>query len=593
MGWLAVSACAFDDFQPPAPPIIVSAPSDGLDTTEPFLSFEWEPVAGAEQYQLLIDNEIARTTHETSLSMSFPAQAVERCWQLVTEVDGVQTFSEARCFRIQEPERCLDESLDLNWPASDEAESYTVRVIHETSGNMATYQSDEAKLSLRTGPVSGRFIWRVSYRDRQDADRLIGEGSFYVHDRLDIASLELGARETAQSPFKFAWEAPDGPYYLELVEGSCFAPGHPVEGWPRVSNEQHIEINFPISESSQRFAFRVRAVAAACPGPAACYDFVTAFCDQNPPESLTWHDVTPPGFLTTYNEPAIAYDPAIAGFLVLSRENAQILRVDKGLELEHAVLDLEEPIALPSAASVENSLIYDSSAERLMLVHASAWDGSVFSIDLVAQEPWQPFLPDADDVPVINGHHSAIFDSTDNRIIIIDRESSSTVWELDLNVSDLAWQPMLTSGAPPVGPYSRSSAWYEENRHWLMLYLAADLDENDNVITEVRALDLETSRWRVLEPSGLMPAPRYEFGSASFGCHYLVTHGRRSSFQNAGDTFLLWNQEQWIRPRVEGDVPDPDWGFDIAWDPIRRVMLVVGGAPNSPHQSRVSMITGF
>lgn len=125
--------------------------------------------------------------------------------------------------------------------------------------------------------------------------------------------------------------------------------------------------------------------------------------------------------------------------------------------------------------------------------------------------------------PVARAGGHEMFDLVNNRMIIFGGTSSSTfyneVWALDLTSGSEYWTQLYPSGSIPTGRTGFASGCDQARNKF---YFFGGWDDNWNLYNDLHVLDLSTSTWTQLFPSGYLPDARrnpcgiYDFFNDNF-----------------------------------------------------------------------------
>lgn len=592
---ILVSACTSDAFEPISAPADLVAPTHQMVTDAAFIHFEWHEVPEAQRYQLVIDNEPVLITRETSATVNLQPRAQAYCWQVLAQARLMQYPSVTHCLQVLAPEICVDDSYALSWPPLTEAESYRILVEHEATG--ATHLSTVSEPQLRLQPTlpPGELTWTVIAMEAHGGETEIGVGSLIRHPRESISSLRVIVDEN-DGQAHATWEG-TGPFELELFRGSCEALGSRITGWPRTEGENEIWIDDEALLEETDVSLSVRSVAQACPGEAVCQSW-TLLTDSNQAcnrdiGTLTWRDVTPENYIAphAWEEPGIVYDESVSAFLMIHAAVAQKLEVQPNLEVVATEIDAMSGLAFGSAKHVEGALVYDPVTEENLIFSAGSMDTDTHALDLKSGQPWRTFIQPNGESPSFVNDHAALIDPLERRMLVYGGSTDAKLWSMDLTTQPPVWTEISASGSLPIEKWA-FIPWYDSVNHRMLIFGGISFVTSLGLSNRTHALDLATLSWETINTSGTPPSPRAEYGGVQFGCYFLVTHGFLDDVEHAADTHVLVNNQEWVQPTVDGDIPRPDWGFDAAWDPVNRVVLIVGGL-HIENQSRVLMLEGF
>lgn len=615
---LSVVSCTSEAFEPlPNAPELL-APEPNLVTEEVFIDFAWEPVAEARQYLVLIDDQPVLTTTETTATLNIRPRDERVCWQVVAQDTLMQFPSVIQCLQVQAPEICADSPISLSWPAQADAASYTVTLSHVASNQSITETTTGPSLTLVPDLPNGDTSWTAFRVDAAGQETEIGGGLLVRRASETVSNLRLFP-SSANGPIRASWKG-QGPFEAEYRAGTCQAPGEWVEGWPRAWGNNQLSFLPGFREPGQEMVFRVRSVAGDCPGEFTCQrvepkpDPCSQDCSVNAVTSLTWHDATPENFVipdrneVVFLPPSIVYNESSESFLMLFHTKTLRLQVLSNLEIVLTELDVNmESVFGGESYAHTSGLVYDP-VLGVTLAH-SAGDyfshHGVYFLDMRHGEPWKTLPNATGDQPFWTNGHAAVIDPVKRRMVMYGGageippfpEDRHRLWAMDLDINEARWEKLESKGDVPEqwGGFSR---WYDACNHRMMLFggVSSPPVKHHN---EVYALDLETDTWEFVPTFGDLPKPRDHFAGAQCGCYHFVSHGQTDYNHYLKDTYVLVNNEEWVKPEIHGENPDYAKAMSAAWDPVNEVLLVVGGwstglgGVSSQPIERIHIVTGF
>ncbi|MBM3331997.1 T9SS type A sorting domain-containing protein [candidate division WOR-3 bacterium] len=245
---------------------------------------------------------------------------------------------------------------------------------------------------------------------------------------------------------------------------------------------------------------------------------------------LTWTKLQPMGRIPSERRcPGGAYDPWNDNFITFGGET------HAGFSNESPYIHLGQDRELrwqgfPPAPRSVATIIIDELGRQAVLYGggASGNFGDVWTLSLDGKRgyAWES-LPATGTAPTPRHGHTAIYDPVLRRMIVFGGRNGMTllkdVWALDLGTS--AWQRLYPTGTPPPGPVYITGI-YSPIRRSLVVFGGNDLYTGYNDVYE---LLLDSLVWRKLSPSGPPPAPRWSYnafyGSGSDWCNRLVIFG--------------------------------------------------------------------
>ncbi len=256
-----------------------------------------------------------------------------------------------------------------------------------------------------------------------------------------------------------------------------------------------------------------------------------------------------------------------------------------------------------------STAVYDPTSNRL-IVHGGcpANCGSALSDTWVltnanglgGQPSWSQ-LPSA---PVGRANHTAVYDSTSNRMIIFSGQQGffgtnrNDVWVLK-NANGLglpAWEQLTpTTAAPPVR--NGATAVYDKNTNRMTIFGGAQVlvsSTYNDVWTLANANGLGgTSQWTQLAPTGVLPQSRSEHSAVyDSAANQMLIFGGRIAGSSEPDlvfndvwvlTFAngLGGQPQWKERASSGAKPLPRLSHAVGYAPMNGRMTVVMGHNNN------------
>lgn len=236
-----------------------------------------------------------------------------------------------------------------------------------------------------------------------------------------------------------------------------------------------------------------------------------------------------------------------------------------------------------------HALLFDSRRERLMLfggvdsiVHNDFW-----TLDLTVVPPaWAQGLPTGS-LPPRRAYCQAVYDSLNDRAILFGGADSiqtnsgpvsvaGDLWELPL-AGPLAWTPIAATGTAP-SPRAGASVVYDPSGQRMVLFSGYD----GSLLTDAFTLSLGASpAWADLGATGGPPPPR-----AIAGVVYEAPQGRMVIYGGLGggvgplgDVWALdLATTDWAELTPTGGPPSPRQFPSVVYDAPRDRMVVVGGS---------------
>ncbi|HNG34194.1 MAG TPA: kelch repeat-containing protein, partial [Blastocatellia bacterium] len=259
-----------------------------------------------------------------------------------------------------------------------------------------------------------------------------------------------------------------------------------------------------------------------------------------------------------------------------------------------------------------STAVYDPTSNRL-IVHGGcpANCGSALSDTWVltnanglgGQPSWSQ-LPSA---PVGRAGHTAVYDTTSNRMIIFAGQrgsfgsSRNDVWVLkDANgLGTPVWEQLAPSGNFPAVRESPAAVYDKATNH--MIVFGGTLSASSSAITNYNDAWVLTNanglsgmpQWIQLSPSGTLPAPRSGHSAVydSAGNRLLIFGGRTVPNSGPDPTFNdIWvltaangvgGQPQWGKRTLSGVAPAPRLMNAVGYAPANGRMMIVMGHNNN------------
>jgi beta-lactam-binding protein with PASTA domain len=240
------------------------------------------------------------------------------------------------------------------------------------------------------------------------------------------------------------------------------------------------------------------------------------------------------------------------------------------------------PTGTPPANRVDHSIVYDPTANRL-IVHGGCVGNCAPSIGdtwvltnangLGGTPEWLQ-LPSS----ITRTHHGAGYDPVSNRMIVfgghegfLGTDHNDVTVLIDANgIGDPNWVTLTPTGTPPAPRFAHQSA-YDPLSNSLIVFGGANvggsLQYNDVwVLSNANGLG-GTPTWAKLNPTGTVPAPRIRHGTAyDANSNRLIVFGGLdvkggSPFPTFNDTWVLSNANgiggtpEWKKLAIEGTLP--------------------------------------
>jgi len=240
-----------------------------------------------------------------------------------------------------------------------------------------------------------------------------------------------------------------------------------------------------------------------------------------------------------------------------------------------------------------HTAVYDNTRKRMVIfggydnkVDPVRWFNDTWTLTLPTPDSgfseWIDLSPTGT-LPVARRGHSAIYDSTNDRMIVFggyDEGSNylSDVWELDFTTSPPTW----TDITPASGPTARRghSAIYDSANERMIVFGGYD---GTNHFNEVWAFDLTNNTWAQLSPLGNPPPPR-----RSHVAIYDSANQRMIVFCGRDDTNFMRDVWAMSLP-VTGD---PEW-TELDFEVWVRGFVLAAGLPEGTQYHWQARVSGY
>ena len=233
------------------------------------------------------------------------------------------------------------------------------------------------------------------------------------------------------------------------------------------------------------------------------------------------------------------------------------------------------------SARYGHTAIYDPVRDRMLVFGGAGgpYLNDVWSLSLAGSPTWNALSPTGPPPPV-RAHHTAVYDSARDRMLVFGGASGLTerndVWELSLSGSP-AWSA-LTPGGPPPSARHGHGAIYDPVRDRMLVFGGA----GGSLLNDVWELRLSGSPvWSALAPSGTPPSAGS--GRAIYdpaGDRMIVFGGITGSLIN-GVWELSLSGPAWSALAPIGTPPSARFDNSAIYDPLHGRMLVFGGNDGS------------
>jgi len=222
-------------------------------------------------------------------------------------------------------------------------------------------------------------------------------------------------------------------------------------------------------------------------------------------------------------------------------------------------------------------------------------------------ENWKDMYPwGCPSFPSRRAHHSAIYDSLDQRMILFGGEVYTNpttnyfndIWELSFTFTgstDGRFCPLSCNGTPP-GKRADHSSIYDSINHRLIIFGGSNFTssgctpENNCTLEDLWALNLTALTWEEIFPPQPRPSPRK--GHTAFydpdRKQMIVFGGRACPTTTCAEANDVWSldlssqgNEKWKQLSPEGSPPDPREGAAGVYIPGSGKIIFVGGNAGS------------
>ncbi|TMQ53326.1 MAG: hypothetical protein E6K73_01525 [Candidatus Eisenbacteria bacterium] len=248
---------------------------------------------------------------------------------------------------------------------------------------------------------------------------------------------------------------------------------------------------------------------------------------------------------------------------------------------------VERPAGTPPAAREGQATAYDSRRGRMLVLGGSSNGGDlgdVWSLDLTGTMSWQQVIPSGT-APAAREFSSAVYDSLRDRLLLFggvlsDGTGLDDLWALSLTGTP-TWTPLSPSGAPPA-PRAGAALVLDPVRDRLILFGGGQPILGSDQQTWALSLG-DSMKWEQVTTSGTPPDGLY--GRAGIydpiGDRFVTISGVSHSTPVAlalADTVPAWT---WLAPSGPPDEPPGRYINGMAYDPVRRALVICGGYVNN------------
>src|SRR5262245_50977907 len=244
------------------------------------------------------------------------------------------------------------------------------------------------------------------------------------------------------------------------------------------------------------------------------------------------------------------------------------------------LMDLPNP---PSGRS-DHSAIYDPVRNRLVVF--GGYDGlrrnDVWALSLAGTPAWTELFPSGTPPSPRRGH-TAIYDPVADRMVVFGGDDGSPrddVWSLSLD-GTMAWTQLAPSGTPPTARHAHS-AIHDSSRDRMVVF--GGFDSFGLLRSDVRALSLTGSpAWTNLSPAGAPPSPRRAHAALydALRDRMVVFGGYDGSapnpYRNDVWALSLAGSPTWSPLIPSGTPPGIRSDHSLLYDLVRDRMVVFGG----------------
>lgn len=235
------------------------------------------------------------------------------------------------------------------------------------------------------------------------------------------------------------------------------------------------------------------------------------------------------------------------------------------------------------AAHGGGAAIYDPVRDRMIVFGGLGWSFSneTWALSFNGTPTWSQLQPSGP-LPPSRGFHSAIYDSTGDRMIVFGGLGPSWLndtWALSLSDPPV-WSQLEPSGAPPLGRCSHT-AIYDPVRNRMIVFGGANASHLNDTWELTFA---STPTWHQLSPSGSLPLTRYAHSAIYDPLRdgMIVFGGYGPSGPSSGwfnDTWImsLTGGSAWSQLSPSGVAPAPRYSHIAIYDSPRDRMVVFAG----------------
>jgi hypothetical protein len=245
---------------------------------------------------------------------------------------------------------------------------------------------------------------------------------------------------------------------------------------------------------------------------------------------------------------------------------------------------------VPPPALWVHSTIYDPIRDRLVVFGGQGYGGStneVWAFYLSGIPHWSRLQPSGT-LPSARGFHSAVYDTTADRMIVFggsDGSAKNDVWELSF-AGNPTWTKLTPSGTPPP-PREWHVAVLDRARNRMLVHGGVN---GGTRLGDVWALSLGASpAWTQITAGGASP------GGRSSHCALLdVANDRMIVFAGLDGTGAATNSiwslslgatPTWSALAATGTPPTARYGASARYDKLRHRALFFGGGIGAPNTS--------
>ncbi|MDH5642258.1 MAG: hypothetical protein OEY28_13300, partial [Nitrospira sp.] len=244
------------------------------------------------------------------------------------------------------------------------------------------------------------------------------------------------------------------------------------------------------------------------------------------------------------------------------------------------------PSGTPPAPRRSATMVYDGSSTPKRMVVYGGWTGfakssitdEVWALELTpGSEAWVQLSPSVVNDPGPRAGHSAVVDTVGNRMIVFGGQNAAGVLgtTFALNLSTLTWTDLAPAGTAPGARFAHSAVYDSANNRMIVM----SGHSGASAFADLHALSLAgTPTWSTISASGTAPGGRF-YHSAVFDS----ANGRMLVFGGyftaaLGDVWELnVSTDTWTALPGTAAHPAARWAAATAYDSVGERMIIAGG----------------